>query len=139
MRIKKTVKLKAQPQEVWEALTNPDITRQYFYGCEAISQWQVGSPLIFRFTSGEEESIPVKGVIKSVEPSSFLEHTCFDAEFENDPAQHTTVTYSLVQDGEATQLTVTQGEFPDDDDLEKHDASWSHVLEGLKSLLENTG
>jgi uncharacterized protein YndB with AHSA1/START domain len=137
MRIEKTVKLKAQPDEVWEALTNPEITKQYFYGCEAISEWQVGSPLIFKFKSDEHETIPVKGVVKVVEPSTYLEHTCFDSDFENDPAKHTIVTYSLLPDGDKTKLTVTQGEFPDDEDMGQHDASWSHVLDGLKALLEN--
>ncbi len=80
--VKKSVKLNADISKVWEALTNPEITKKYFFNCEAISDWQVGSPIIFKFISDGKEIVPVKGVITAIEPNRMLEHTCFAPEFE---------------------------------------------------------
>lgn len=136
MRIEKTVKLAADAATVWEALTNPKLTRQYLFDCEALSEWKVGSPLIFRFEAEGEETIPVKGVIRAIEPNRFLEHTCFASEFEDVPDKHTIVTYTLTSHGDATELSVTQGDFSDEEDPGKHHTSWDYVLGGLKALLE---
>ncbi len=75
MRIEKTVTLQADASTVWDALTNPELTKKYFFDCEAISDWKVGSPLIFRTESAGQETIPVKGVITAIEPNRLLQHT----------------------------------------------------------------
>lgn len=49
--VEKSVKLNADLSNVWEALTNPEITKKYIFNCEAISDWKVGSPIIFKMTS----------------------------------------------------------------------------------------
>ena len=46
--VKKTIILSAEVSKVWDALTNPEQTKQYMFGCEAISDWQIGSPLIWK-------------------------------------------------------------------------------------------
>jgi uncharacterized protein YndB with AHSA1/START domain len=135
MRVEKTVKLPANPSRVWEALTKPELTKQYYFDCQAISDWQVGSPLIFKFESRGGSTIPVKGVITAVEPNRLLQHTCYAAEFEDVPAKHTIVTYKLTPQGDDTELSVTQGEFPEDEILGQHEKSWDHVLNGLQAFL----
>ena len=136
MRVEKTVTLHADAATVWDALTNPQVTRKYFFGCEAISDWKVGSPLIFRVEADGQEMIPVRGVITAIEPNTRLEHTCFAAEFEDVPDKHTTVTYTLESNGGITELSISQGEFHEESTLSQHDTNWDHVLNGLKTLLE---
>ena len=136
MRVQKTVTLPADAAAVWAALTKPELTKQYFFDCEAISEWKVGSPLVFKFKSDGQEIIPVKGVITAIEPNRRLEHTCYAIEFEDVPAKHTVVTYTLTSQGDTTELQVIQGDFPDDEGREQHDTSWDHVLGGLRALLE---
>lgn len=136
MQVEKTVTLRADASAVWDALTNPQLTKKYFFGCEAISDWKVGSSLIFRFELEGKEIIPVKGVITAIEPNRFLQHTCFASEFEDVPANHTTVNYTLASDGGVTEVSVTQGDFKDEAKFREHNASWDQVLSGLKALLE---
>jgi len=135
--VEKSVKLNADISKVWEALTHPEITKKYFFNCEVISDWQVGSPIIFKFISDGKEIVPVKGVITAIEPNRLLEHTCFSPEFENVPSKHTTVTYKLSSENDITNLSVTQGEFADEDTYNHTQASWDTVLEGLKTVLES--
>lgn len=33
---------------VWEALTNPAIVKQYFFGSELVTDWKVGNPIVFQ-------------------------------------------------------------------------------------------
>ncbi len=79
----------------------------------------------------------MKGVITAIEPNRLLEHTCFSPEFENEPSKHTTVTYKLSSENDITNLSVTQGEFADEDTYNHTQASWDTVLEGLKTILES--
>jgi uncharacterized protein YndB with AHSA1/START domain len=134
--VKKSIRLNAGISDVWEALTNPEMTKKHFFNCEAISDWKVGSPLVFKTTVDGEKIAVVKGVVTAVEQNSLLEHTCFAAEFENVPSKHTAVTYKLLSDNDVTTLSVTQGYFEDEETCNHTDDSWEKVLGGLRAMLE---
>ena len=46
--VKKSIKINSSASKVWQVLTNPELTKQYMFGCEIISDWKVGSPVIWR-------------------------------------------------------------------------------------------
>src|SRR6266699_1795446 len=46
--LKKSITIQAPVAEVWKALTDPDLIKQYFFGTNAISDWKEGSTLIFK-------------------------------------------------------------------------------------------
>jgi uncharacterized protein YndB with AHSA1/START domain len=138
MRVEKRIELDADAQTVWNALTVPDLTRRYFFGCEAVSDWKVGSPLLYRMEHEGQEVVPVHGVVRAVEEPRYLEATCIAAGCEGQPNAETVVTYTLTPKGGGTELAVTQGEFADDGRRAEHESSWDHVLSGLKSLLESS-
>lgn len=117
--VKKSIKLNANTSKVWDALTNPELTKKYMYGCEVISDWKVGSPLIWK--GAEDGKIYVKGNILSIEPGKRLQFTTFDpnSKLEDKPSNYTTVTYELSPEDGTTELTVTQGDFAKAEDGEK--------------------
>lgn len=135
--VRKSVKLQGGLSEVWNALTNPEMTRKYFFNCEALSDWKVGSPIIFKMIADGKEVVPVKGLITAIESESFLEYTCFSPEFENVPSKHTRVTYTLSSENGVTTLSVTQGNFGDEETYDHTDKNWDSVLDGLKTVLES--
>lgn len=137
--VEKSVKFNADISNVWEALTNPEMTKKYFFNCEAISDWKVGSPIIFKMESDGKEIVAVKGSIKAIEQKTLLEYTCFTPKFENVPSKHTTVTYKLSSENGITKLSVSQGEFGDEETYNHTDASWDTVLDGLRKILEGQG
>ena len=51
MAIKPTIEVStlvaAQPQEVWAALTTPEIIKTYFFGADVETDWREGSPIRF--------------------------------------------------------------------------------------------
>jgi uncharacterized protein YndB with AHSA1/START domain len=114
MQIEKTIELKASASAVWDALTNPDLTKRYLFGCEAISDWKVVSPVSFSTESDGKRTVHVKGIIIAFAPNRCLAHTCVGAGFERNSRKQTTVTYALSTREDVTELSVTQRDFSDD-------------------------
>lgn len=42
-----TVLIHASKENVWHTLVNPSKTKVYMFGCETISDWQIGSDLFY--------------------------------------------------------------------------------------------
>jgi uncharacterized protein YndB with AHSA1/START domain len=64
MIIKEEVLFNAPMAKVWDLLTNPAMTKQYMFGSEIISDWNVGNSIIWKGQTAEgEEIIYVKGEI----------------------------------------------------------------------------
>jgi len=62
--------IQAKPTEVWFALTDRETIKKYFFGTEAISEWKVGSTLIFQ-GEWEGKSYQDKGNILAADPGRF--------------------------------------------------------------------
>ncbi len=43
-----SVAANAGPDEAWDALVNPDKIKKYLFGTECITDWKVGSQIIYR-------------------------------------------------------------------------------------------
>ena len=48
-----TTYIKTAPQKLWDALTNPEFIKQYWFGAQVDSGWKPGSPWTLRFAEGE--------------------------------------------------------------------------------------
>ncbi len=142
--IKNTIEIEAPPSKVWDTLVNPDQTKKYMFGCEALSDWKPGSPLLWKGVFDGKELIAVKGSVVNIRERKFLSYTVFDpnSTIEDLPENYTTVTYELtVADGQ-TILTVTQGDFATVAEGERRfkeatqDGGWQPVLTAIKKLAE---
>lgn len=54
----------ARPEQFWEALTNPEQTRQYFSGCEVRSDWRSGSRVVYE--TGNSPRASTEGTVLEV-------------------------------------------------------------------------
>jgi uncharacterized protein YndB with AHSA1/START domain len=66
--VKKKVAINAEPSIVWDALTNPEKTKEYFFNCEVFSDWKVGSPITFKGKIFVVKKIEMNGTILEIEP-----------------------------------------------------------------------
>lgn len=48
LTLTKSIRINASTATVWEALTNPERIKQYFFGTECISDWKKGSPILYK-------------------------------------------------------------------------------------------
>jgi uncharacterized protein YndB with AHSA1/START domain len=46
--ISKRVEIHAGPPQVWDTLTNPQKNSRFFSGTQILTDWHVGSPIIFQ-------------------------------------------------------------------------------------------
>ena len=99
--IKNVIKISAPIAKVWDALTNPEQTKKYMFGCETVSDWQKGSTLVWKMNYEGKEFIPVKGSILEIEPEKHLAYTVIDPHNPNIPdipENYLTVTYDLIEE-----------------------------------------
>ena len=125
--------IESSPERVWEALTDPDLTAQY-WGHGNVSDWQTGSPWEHRRVDGSGIADVVGTVLESVPPRRL--RMTFDAPGEAPPEGPSTVTFDIEPYHEIVRLTVTHENLADSDALEAVSAGWPAVCANLKSLLE---
>jgi uncharacterized protein YndB with AHSA1/START domain len=133
-----SIAISTTSDKVWQALTAPEIVKQYMFGAEVISDWQKGSLLIYK---GEWEGKPYedKGTILEIEPNKLLKATYFSAlsGLEDKPENYNTVTYELSPEAEGqTKLSVTQDNNPSQEAADKATENWGMMLNAIKELLE---
>ena len=139
------ITINAPASKVWDALTNPEQTKKYMFGCETISDWKVGSPLLWQANYEGKDTVFVKGNIVSIEPEKLLAYTTFDpnSTIQDVPSNYLTVTYELTEENGQTYLTVTQGDYSKVADSEKRyneayndGEGWNPILIEIKKLAE---
>jgi len=146
LTVKNTITINASAANVWDALVNPEQTKKYMFGCETVSDWKAGSPLIWKMMHEGKEFIPVKGNIVEIRPEKYLAYTVIDP---NNPAiadvpeNYLTVEYALEETGGQTMLTVTQGDYNKVADGQKryeetynNGEGWNPILVQIKQILE---
>jgi len=126
--------IKATPERVWEAITDPAMRAKYSFGVETHSEW----------TPGSEYRASVPGVVDiasgenlEVDPPRRLVQT-FNALWSDDVKAEGTsqVTWEIEPVGDdSCRLTVTHDQLREGANPEIY-GGWSMILSGLKTLLE---
>jgi uncharacterized protein YndB with AHSA1/START domain/DNA-binding transcriptional ArsR family regulator len=121
------------PERVWHALTDADLTAQY-WGHSNVSDWRAGSRWEHRRTDGSGVADVIGTVLDAV-PHRRLVVT-FTGPGADPPGGPSQVTFDIEAHGEIVRLTVTHVNLADHADYEAAAAGWPAVLANLKSLLE---
>ena len=134
---KVVISIKAPALKVWDALTKPELIKQYLFGTQVTTDWQVGSPITYE---GVWEGKPYKdkGTILQVEQGRLLVSTFWSAlaGLPDVPENYQTISYELSAEGSGTKLTLTQDNNNTQEDANHSEQNWKMVLEGMKKLLE---
>jgi len=132
-----SININAPASKVWEALTTPSIIKQYFFGTNAVSDWKVGSPIVFR-GEWEGKHYEDKGHIIEIVPKKLFRYSYWSSmsDMEDKPENYVTITYELMGKDNSTTLTITQENIPDEKTKDHSEENWNTVLGDLKKLLE---
>ena len=135
--IEKKIVIEASPDDVWFALTDKESIKKYFFGTEAISDWKVGSSLIFQ-GEWEGQTYQDKGNILESEPGKMLKYNYWTAwsGLDDAPENYSIVSYSLSSSGNQTSLELKQEGFANQEAYDHCQGGWDAVLDNLKKLLE---
>ncbi len=127
--------IQATPERLWHALTSSEMTRQYYFGSDVVSDWQVGSPYHYPNPAGGNF---VEGEIVECEPPHKLVMTFRPVfQYPDGDVPETRVTWLIDPDGTACKLTLThEGLSMTDANTAGLIEGWSRITSGLKTLLE---
>lgn len=127
----------ASTSKVWDALTKPELVKQYMMGADVKSDWKVGSELTY---TGKYQGKPFKekGVIQKIQRGKLLQATHFSTTSgkEDKPENYALVTWKLRANGGATVVSVAQGGISTDKGVKESKANWGAVLKGLGQTVE---
>ncbi|RCH68745.1 MarR family transcriptional regulator [Streptomyces sp. SDr-06] len=145
--------IQATPERVYEALTDAEFAQRYFGGWGPMSDWQVGSPVLWKMgPEGAYEDLG-QAVLEAV-PGRKLAYTwhrllpmhrqLFDTEqeFEAARTEQSQVAFDIEPADPSSlgvRLTITHDGFdsPDSEMLKGVSGGWVMILSTLKTLLEH--
>ena len=124
------------PEKLWDALTNPEMTRQYWGNHRNASDWQPGSPWRHEDYSDPSQLDIVGKVIES-DPPHRLVLSWASPKSADDADKVSRVALDIAPFRDAVRLTVTHDELePGSPMLNGISFGWPAVLSSLKSFLE---
>ena len=103
------VNIIAPASKVWLALTVPDLVKQWQYGSDLLTTWEVGTPIIFR-NEWNGQVFEQKGTVLEFLPESRLKYSLFfpHPDRQDIPEHYFFMTYELTESEEVTSLLVRQ-------------------------------
>lgn len=128
----------ATPEQVWQALTDGAMTRQFWYGRRVESDWKVGSPVTFWYEANGAEAVSDSGIVLESHRPTRLSYT-FHVEFVDElrDAHPSRVTFEIEEKSGDVKLTLTHDEFePGSQVLAGVSQGWPIILCSLKSFVE---
>jgi len=138
LTLKTTITFDEPIAKVWKGLTDPAMVKQYFFGTNLKSEWQVGSPITF---SGEWDGKTYQdgGIILDIDPPRLLKYTYWSSMSgtEDKPENYNNITYELDEKDGVTTLVLTQDGVKNEQAKEHSEQNWKSVFDGLKTLLKN--
>src|SRR5215213_10024967 len=109
LKLHLTINIHTPVTEVWKALTDPVLIKQYLFGTDTVTDWKKGSAIVY---SGvyEGKSYQDKGTIINIVPHQLLHTTHYSSMSgkEDKPENYHNVIYELTPLNGDTQVTLTQ-------------------------------
>jgi uncharacterized protein YndB with AHSA1/START domain len=127
--------IRTTPEKLWNALIDPEFTRQFWVGTTQESEWKPGASWKLLKPNGTPAD---SGEIVEFDPPKRMVLTWQNHMFPDLEAEgFSQLTYELEPIGSSVRLTLTHEMNRKESKLvEKVSGGWPHILASLKSLLE---
>ncbi|MDG3008566.1 hypothetical protein G4X40_00170 [Rhodococcus sp. D2-41] len=125
--------IEAAPERVWHALTDADLTGDY-WGHRNVSDWTAGARWEHQRTDGSGVA-DVVGTVVTADPPRHLAMT-FEDPAATEAARPPLVTFRIDPHGATSRLALTHEHLPTPADHAAAARGWPAVLSNLKSVLE---
>lgn len=128
------IEVGAPPDQVWRALTDPEITRRYMFHCDAEGDWTPGAP--WRYHRGGQTVI--SGTVLDARPPHLLRLTAQDAWYpgaDADPSYRITWEVEAAATGRS-RVRVTFDGFQTDTPGYRNSTNLLPVIEGLRNQVD---
>jgi uncharacterized protein YndB with AHSA1/START domain len=125
--VEKSIQINTPVSKVWRVFTDPVLTRQM--GGEYVSDWQVGSSLLWKGSDGQ---LQTNGSILKIEAEKLLRHNLFDLAVPETQSVLSVITYEFREQDGRTMLRARE-----DFSQPLDDVGYAAVLEGWDAALHS--
>jgi uncharacterized protein YndB with AHSA1/START domain len=135
----KSIEISASINNVWRALTEPDLIAQWMGGARVEAKWELGGDITF---TGEmpnfNKTYRDRGTVLTIEREKLLKYSHWSeiSRLPDAPENRTVITFSLEWTGAATRLTVRHERFHSEAAYKHANFFWGFALTDVKNLLE---
>ena len=126
--------IRTTPEQLWEAIINPEIRSKYTFGAGAYSDWTVGSRVEL---TAPKAGVLGDGEVLEIDPPRRLVHTMtahWSEDVEREGASRVTWEIETIGD-DSCRLLVTHDQLRDGAHPEIY-GGWPMILSGLKTWVE---
>lgn len=134
-----SVQINATKEQVWHALSTPDLVGQWFFGAHIDTDWQKGSAIEFT-GEWEGEKYVDRGIILDIQPNELLCYTHLSSRLglPDVPENYSIVTFTLSGSGNNSICTIVETELPSATAKQASLTIWPMVLESLKQFVQQS-
>jgi uncharacterized protein YndB with AHSA1/START domain len=126
--------IRTTPEKLWQALIDPEFTRQYWVGTWQESEWKPGASWKIMIPDGR---VADSGEVLEIEPNRRLVLRWRNEFTELREEGYSRMTYELEPQGKSVKLTVIhEMDHPESKFIGRVSEGWPMILASLKSLLE---
>lgn len=133
-----TLKLNAPIHKVWDALTKPELVKQWQYGSDLITDWKLGGEIGFK-TAWEGQVFEQWGKILEIVPHKLIRYSLFAPRpgLEDKPENYIVMNYILSEEQNCIQLDIMQEDNRPGAVQEAPQGEENPVLSALKTIVES--
>lgn len=133
-----TIVLNASVEKVWNALTQPELVKQWQYGSDLLTTWKTGSEIRFR-NEWDGQVFEQWGTVLEIVPNQKIKYSLFFPRpgLEDKPENYFIMNYVLTEENQKTKLEIIQEDNRLGAIQEEPQGEENPILQGLKSLIES--
>jgi len=134
---KKSVTIHAPVSDVWRALTDPQLIKQYFFGVEPLGDWREGNAILYK-GKWQGKKFESKAKVLQLEEQKLLKYSYWSnmSGLPDVPENYHIITYYLEKEDDHTVLTMTEENLDNEEMMERSSKLWDMVFQNLQQLLE---
>ncbi len=134
---KASISINAPVGKVWDALTNPEVIKQYMFGTNVISDWKEGSSIVWK-GEWQGKKYEDKGTILKIKEERVLQYSHFSplSGKPDVPENYHIVTIELSGNEKQTHFSLLQDNNATEEDRDHSEKNWKMMLDALKKFLE---
>lgn len=138
LKISESIVINADADKVWDVLTNPDKIKIYLGIPETITDWKVGSPVVWQGEFGGMK-IQDKGKVLENNYGSLLKFEYWSSfgGYEDIPENYSVITYTLDKIVDSSiKFSYTREKIPTEEEYQIFNSHLQSVLDAIKELAE---